>query len=98
MKRSFYVSVLFSEKQCERYRTYYGVIFHLERECFVYSNDAQVWGERFIHTHLIFKAYVSGFPRVEKTLHHSKLKWDLATSTHTLQKLAISHTALTYFP
>lgn len=72
------------------------VLYFTWKECFVYSNDAQVWGERFIHTHLVFKAYVSGFPRVEKALHHSELKWGLATSTHTLQKLAISHIALTY--
>lgn len=48
------------------YRTYYGAEFLLERECFVYSKDAQVWGERFIRTHLVFKAYVSGFPRAER--------------------------------
>lgn len=46
------------------------VIVYLERECFVYSfvysKDVQVWGERFIHTHLVFKAYVYGFPRVER--------------------------------
>lgn len=68
MERSFDFSILFSgkEKQWERYRTYYGIEFLLEREYFVYSKDAQVWGERFILTHLVFKAYVFGFPRAER--------------------------------
>lgn len=38
-----------------------GVIFYLERECFVYRKDAQLWGGRFIHTHLYSKHMSLGF-------------------------------------
>lgn len=96
MKRAFDFSVLFSEeeKQWERYRTYYGVEFLLERGVFCYSKDAQVWGKKFIHTHFVFKAYV-WVSKSREALHHSKGKWDLATSTHILQKRSISHITLT---
>lgn len=38
-----------------------GVIFYLERECFVYRKDAQVWGGRFSHAHLYSKHLSLGF-------------------------------------
>lgn len=38
-----------------------GVIFYLERECFVDRKDARVQGGRFIHAHLYSKHMSLGF-------------------------------------
>lgn len=67
MKRAFDFSVLFSEeeKQWERYRTYYGVEFLLERGVFCYSKDAQVWGKN-LFTLILYSKHMSGFPRAER--------------------------------
>ena len=62
-----------------------GVIFYLERECFVDRKDAQAWGGRFIHAHLYSKHMSLDFQE------QSELKRNLGASIHTLQRLPSSH-------